>query len=328
MACYYPLKGFDTGLKTINNKPKYLIKSYETTMYQPTGELMPYIDIPCGKCVGCRLAYSRTWADRCMAEATLHVNNYFLTLTYDNDNLPYPIDKETGEILTKNWPTLVKRDWQLFMKRLRKNYKYDNNIRFFMAGEYGSQSARPHYHAIVFGLQLDDLQLYKKTGQGFNLYTSEWLNSIWQHQGYIIIADVTWETCAYTARYIMKKQNGDGAEIYEKLNIIPEFTLMSRRPGIGREFYENNKLDYLRFGELNISTSTGGRKIKSVKYFDKLLEIEYPDITKENKEKLQKKMEVIKAKKLENTSKSYLDLLETQENIMQTKVKKLVRKEI
>ena len=172
MACYHPLKGYDIGLLTINNKSSYKIVNFDTCLYDETGNEMEYVEIPCGKCIGCRLAYSRMWADRCIAEATLHEDNFFVTLTYNDENLPIVADPETGEI-KKNIHTLDKRDVQLFFKRLRKNYPYENNLRFFMAGEYGSTTARPHYHALIFGLKLDDLKIYKKTTLGFNLYNSE-----------------------------------------------------------------------------------------------------------------------------------------------------------
>lgn len=326
MTCYHPLKGFAVGT-TINNKIKYLIRSYETDLYNLDGTKMDFVEIPCGRCIGCRLAYSRMWADRCLAEATLHESSYFITLTYDQEHLPYPIDMETGEILTQEWPTLRKRDMQLFLKRLRKGYEHENKIRFFLAGEYGGKTGRPHYHAIIFGLRLDDLILYKRTPLGFNLYNSEFVSRTWG-QGHVVIAEVTWETCAYTARYIMKKQTGSGAEIYEELNIQPEFTLMSRKPGIAKDFYEMNKLDFLRYGETDISTPKGGKKIRNTKYFDKFLEIEYPEENKLKKEIMTKKMEVIKAKKLQNTSQSYLEMLQSAENIKQNKANKLPRKEI
>ena len=328
MACYSPLKGYDSGTKTINLKPKYYITSYDKVLYNPDGTEMEFIEIPCGRCIGCRLAYSRMWADRCVAEATLHEQSYFVTLTYNDEHLPYPIDMETGEILTQEWPTLRKRDVQLFMKRLRKNYQHENKIRFFLAGEYGEKHARPHYHLILFGLKLDDLKFYKKTPLGFNLYTSQWLNQIWQEQGHVIIADVTWETCAYTARYIMKKQTGSGSKLYEELNIKPEFTLMSRKPGIAKEFYEMNKEDFIKYGNVNISTQTGGRQIHSTKYFDKFLEMDYPIEVQQNKEIQKKRLAEIKTKKLAQTSLSYLELLQIEENKKRSSLKGLPRKEI
>lgn len=344
MACYHPLKAFQIGL-TVNNKPDYYVTSYDAhhielrhgqspvTAY--TDYISPYsyksiydwIEIPCGKCIGCRLAYSRMWADRCLAEATLHESSYFCTFTYNDDNIP--VNEYIDEIGTyRKSMTLNKRDFQLFMKRLRKNYKYDNKIRFFMAGEYGSSTARPHYHAILFGLKLDDLQLYKKTPLGFNLYTSKFLEEQWQHQGYVIVAEVTWETCAYTARYIMKKQTGSGATFYKEYNILPEFTLMSRKPGIARDFFEFNKEKFLIAREVDVSTPKGGRKIRSTKYFDKFLDLDYPIEREEYKESTKKHMEIIKEKKLQRTDLSYLEMLEVSEDIKKKRIEGLPRKEI
>ena len=217
MSCYHPLKGYQFGT-TDTGKPAYKVVSYDTVLYDSTGKEMEFQVIPCGKCIGCRLAYTRMWADRCIAEATRHDSSYFVTLTYDNEHLPHAVDPNTGEILDHG--TLVKRDCQLFMKRLRKNYSYDNKIRFFLAGEYGSTTARPHYHVILFGLVLDDLKLYSKTALGFNLYNSDWLSAIWG-LGHVVIADVTWETCAYTARYILKKQSGPQSQVYDVFHIWP-----------------------------------------------------------------------------------------------------------
>ena len=324
MSCYHPLKGYQFGT-TDTGKPAYKVVSYDTILYDSTGKEMEYQVIPCGKGIGCRLAYTRMWADRCIAEATRHDSSYFVTLTYDNDHLPHAVDPETGEIFDHG--TLVKRDCQLFMKRLRKNYSYDNKIRFFLAGEYGSTTARPHYHVILFGLVLDDLKLYSKTALGFNLYNSDWLSAIWG-LGHVVIADVTWETCAYTARYILKKQSGGAAQVYDIYHIEKEFTLMSRKPGIARDFYEDNKLDYLRYGEINISTPKGGRKVGNIKYFDKLLEVEYPEDVEIVRDKCKKRMEVINAIKLTKTDKSYLEMLETEESVKKAQIRKLPRKEI
>ena len=343
MACYSPLKGFQIGV-TDNGKPDYLITSYKAdhveidskgkSIVAYTKDRSPYcftyltewIEIPCGKCIGCRLNYSRIWADRCMAEAKEHKSNYFVTLTYDNDNVPITEYIDNDGTYNKIM-SLKKRDVQLFMKRLRKNYSYDNKIRFFLAGEYGTDTARPHYHLILFGLILDDLVLYKRTSTGFNLYNSDFLNATWK-KGHVVVADVTWETCAYTARYIMKKQKGSGSKIYDDLNIEPEFTLMSRKPGIARDFYEKNKTDYLMHREVYLSTLQGGRKIKNIKYFDKLLDVEYPIYRELQKEKIIATAEVIRKEKLKNTSLNYLEMLEVQKNVKEQTLKALPRKEI
>ena len=212
------------------------------------------IKIPCGKCVGCRLEYSRQWANRCMLELQYHDSAYFCTFTYDDDHVPrtyYP-DPETGEAFPAM--TLQKRDFQLLMKRIRKHFP-DDQIRFFACGEYGSQTFRPHYHAIIFGLHLSDLIPYKKVREGGELYTyynSPSLQECWPY-GFVVVGEVTWESCAYTARYVMKKLKGKEADFYGKHNIQPEFTLMSRRPGIARNYYDTHPTlfdtDYI-----NIST--------------------------------------------------------------------------
>lgn len=105
-----------------------------------------------------------------MLELQYHDSSYFVTLTYDDLHVPksyYP-DPETGEAHTSF--TLCKRDFQLWMKRLRKKFS-DDKIRFFACGEYGGQTKRPHYHVIVFGLHLNDLVKYKTVQEGDSYYT-------------------------------------------------------------------------------------------------------------------------------------------------------------
>ena len=128
------------------------------------------LQVPCGQCIGCRIDRSRQWANRCMLELQYHDSAYFVTLTYDDLHVPkayYP-DPDTGE--AHQSLTLCKRDFQLWMKRLRKRFS-DDKIRFFACGEYGGSTHRPHYHAIVFGLHLDDLVKYKTVQEGDGYYT-------------------------------------------------------------------------------------------------------------------------------------------------------------
>ena len=110
-------------------------------------DLMPVIQVPCGKCLECRIQYARSWADRCVLEAKQYKYNYFVTLTYDDAFLP-------------NRNSLCPKDLQLFIKRLRKHYskKYPGvKVRFLASGEYGDLSWRPHYHIILFNCPIDDL---------------------------------------------------------------------------------------------------------------------------------------------------------------------------
>lgn len=298
MSCKRPLKGFvipsalsDTGyeIKVQGYDTKSMVlragRWFGSDMIDPVGDrvVTEFIDIPCGKCVGCRLEYSKQWADRCLMELEEHDSAYFLTLTYDDDHLPFPlfedssmsytfVDDDTGEcgIL----PTLHKRDIQLFHKRLRE--RLGQKIRYFTAGEYGDTTLRPHYHSIEFGLKIPDLKLYS-VKDGYNLYTSALIDDIWGN-GHVIIGDVTWETCAYTARYVMKKVNGKLSGYYDAHCIDPEFVIMSRRPGIGRSYYEKHGEELFTFRSVPVSDKNGGRLVRgSNRYFDRLLSVDDPE---------------------------------------------------
>lgn len=216
MSCYKPLHAFPVEV-TSDGTTHYKIFGRDVTRIRETShgfrpvsgldvrstDITNYVDIPCRKCIGCRLDYSRQWADRLMIELQRHESAWFVTLTYDDKHLPHAINSSSGEL--EPYGTLSKRDCQLFMKRLRKDHAKlypDLHLMYYLAGEYGDTTARPHYHAIIFDLQLNDLVIWTKR-QGFTYFTSKWLKDRWQN-GNAIVAKVTWETCAYTARYIVK----------------------------------------------------------------------------------------------------------------------------
>lgn len=212
---------------------------------------------------------------RCTHEMTLHEDNSFITLTYNDENLP-----ANG--------TLIKRHLQLFMKRLRKHYA-QKKIRFYACGEYGEELLRPHYHAILFGLTFPDGELYsvrddKKT------YTSAILEKIWG-QGFATFTEASFETAAYTARYVMKKINGDKQEKHyqgcdpetgEIFDLLPEFGTMSTKPGIASGWFDKYKND-LKKDFITIR----GIKMKPAKYYDRLFEKSDPYLLDELKEKRQ-----------------------------------------
>lgn len=179
--------------------------------------------VPCGKCLGCRIDYSRDWANRMILELQDSPDAIFLTLTYNNSHLPRS---------SNGSPSLCKRDLQLFWKRLRKAFP-GKKIRYFVAGEYGPKTYRPHYHAIVYGLSLQDFPDIVQHGCNElkdPYFISKILESLWGN-GFILFSSVTWKTCAYVARYVLKKQY-KGDEEFDSF-IEPEFCLSSRRPGIG-----------------------------------------------------------------------------------------------
>lgn len=186
----------------------------------------------CGQCMECRLAYSREWAIRITHEAQMHDRNCFLTLTYDDDHLP-----EHGQ--------LVKRDLQLFFKRLRKSL---GPFRYVAAGEYGEVRRRPHFHAAIFGMDFSHDRIeYGEGIRGDKIYVSASLASIWQQSTFPFghtIGSLTFESAAYIARYITKRVSGIGASpmpLWSDLDTgelvfpNPEFLVCSK--GIGKAWF-------------------------------------------------------------------------------------------
>lgn len=258
MACYHPIPALN---KAPPGQKMDLVFNYKVSDFGQR------IDIPCGQCVGCRLDYSRQWANRCMLELSYHNDACFVTLTYDDQHLPktFSVDHDTGEILSPV-ASLCRRDTQLFLKRLRFEFS-NSRIRFFGSGEYGTHTLRPHYHLILFGIDFHDKTVYSKgdKGSGF-YYNSEVLDRIWQ-KGQCLIADVTWESCAYVARYALKKQKLGDTDVFKLANIEPEFSMCSRKPGIGRQYYDDHP-DLWRFQYINLP---GGKRVPPPRYYKRLL---------------------------------------------------------
>lgn len=265
------------------------------------------LTLPCGGCIGCRMDRSAAWAVRCMHEAQMHDQNCCVTLTYDDKHLPDDYGVHV-------------RDLQLFFKRLRFELK-SKKIRYFACGEYGDQLGRPHYHALLFGHQFDDLKRYKQNVEQpqRNQYTSEKLAEIWG-QGFATVGYVTTESAGYVARYAMKKITGDKAvEHYTRLHPIsgkwnqvsPEFLVQSRRPGIGAAWISKYHDDVFPSGFLVLD----GRKIPVPRFYDTKLK---EDETK--KLKRQRKAKALK-KRQDNTP----ERLAVREQVLDEKIKRLTR---
>lgn len=256
MPCYSPLKGYRSNIPT--QKGKFKIVFSENLGYKD----LP-VTVPCGQCVGCRLEKSRQWAVRCLHESQLHAENSFLTLTYSDHKLP-------------THGSLVPEHHQKFIKRLRKRYS-GKKIRYFHCGEYGDSTDRPHYHTLLFGHNFADRKFLKMSGDK-PIFISDTLDSIWGY-GQAYIGAVEFESAAYVARYALKKVTGDKAEAhYKSLNphtgevfdIEPEYITMSRRPGIGKEWFEKYKTEIYPEDVLVV----GGVKMKAPTYYDYLREKE------------------------------------------------------
>lgn len=363
MTCYHPLKRFDVGTnldtgksigKVVPFTTKYIYKnnsdvlipvdfnneykSISNSTVKISDDLLmtlkshgqifeDYVQIPCGNCLGCRIDYSREWANRMMLELPYCDKSCFITLTYDDDHLNNPNNAHeyvdsNGEIRTSY--SLFKRDVQLFMKRLRKRFP-DSEIRFFAAGEYGDLLSRPHYHLILFGVDFsDDRKFFKRSRDGFSYFRSATLEKLWPF-GFSMITDVSWETCAYVARYVTKKRKGKQKDYYEFFNIEPEFAIMSRKPGLGRKWYDEHSSDLTKTYIINISSQNGGVQAKPPRYFDNLFDIDYPYEHEQIKLARRLQAENANALKLSKTSKSYLELLATEEANFKASSRKLRR---
>ena len=212
------------------------------------------IKIPCGQCMDCKLANARNWTIRILHECVISKKAAFLTLTYNDASLP-----ENG--------SLVKRHLQLFIKRLRSRLFRDFGvlIRYYAAGEYGSLSCRPHYHLIIFGWNFPDRRLYSRGKSGYSYFRSPLVESIWNY-GFSSVGDVTYNSASYVARYVTKKIKGDIAKFYYD-GVIPEFALMSRRPGIGHDFVEKFVDDVYNFDCVEFK----GWKTRPPVYYDNIL---------------------------------------------------------
>ncbi len=199
-----------------------------------------------------------------MHEAQMNDANAFITLTYEDDQLP------PGSSLQVS-------DWQKFAKRVRKQV---GPFRFLHCGEYGDQNGRPHYHACIFGLDFtEDKQPWKN-----ELYTSETLTQLWG-MGHVVAGPLTFESAAYVARYVMKKITGPMAEKHYE-GRKPEYSTMSRRPGIGQTWFEKFCSEVYPSDQV----VSRGRIMKPPRYYDKLLEKkdeeQYLHIVKKRKEEL------------------------------------------
>lgn len=180
--------------------------------------------------MGCRLRAAGEWAVRGMHELQMHGGiGEFGTFTYDQDCVP-----RSG--------SLSKLDLQLFHKRLRHHF---GPFRYLACGEYGEEGRRPHYHGVYFGLDVPDKVPFSRSKSGELQYRSETLTSIWGH-GEVLLGTVTFQSVGYVARYTTKKVNGErlsealhrfDGSTGESWQVEPEFMVSSRKPGLGRAWF-------------------------------------------------------------------------------------------
>lgn len=224
-----------------NETLSVLLKSkYDGTRTNNVISLNPYdyyVQIPCGKCIGCRMDYSRSWADRMTYHSFGKEDcSYFFTLTYDDHKQEENDYNPLYDIYSLNYDHMTE-----FIKRLRNRFR-DSQIDYYYSGEYGDSSFRNHFHMIVYNLFIPDLEFYKLNDLGDPLYTSNIIESLWTY-GFCTIGLFNWRSAAYTARYVEKKRDGRAMVEYTALGLEPEKCRCSRRPGIAYDYYIDNYKD-------------------------------------------------------------------------------------
>lgn len=233
----------DYGGEKVSNNTDFFDHNYENNIYKSR-----FIQIPCGRCIGCRMDYARSWADR----LTYHVMtqpkdvNWFITLTYDDEYLhTLKCENDLG-LYSLNYEHKDE-----FMKKLRNKFR-GFSIDFYLSGEYGGQFHRPHFHAIIFNCPIDDLVFWKVNDNGDPIYLSDLLTDLWSF-GFTTITPFSWVCSAYVAKYVEKKSFGYDASEYKAFGLEPEKSFCSRRPGIAYDYYVSNYADIWKNNGMNVS---------------------------------------------------------------------------
>lgn len=192
MLCKYPYLPFEGGLTV--NQAKFNPQARRAS-----------IPRPCGQCLHCRINQTRIWTNRILLESCCHTDKSFVTLTYNEENLP-------------KGGNLDKSHYQNFIKRLRKKIS-PRKIKYFGVGEYGSISHRPHYHFMLFGIGMEERDLINET----------WTEpETGEARGFTSSGEINNSTSRYITGYISEKLNPKQPDP----DMVPEFMTCSN--GIGK----------------------------------------------------------------------------------------------
>ncbi|WNK12783.1 MAG: replication initiator protein [Microvirus sp.] len=267
MACHFPQTAYYAKERNPNGKRSLVFNREQSSTGIP-------IRVPCNGCFACRLRFKTHWMMRNVHESKMHSESCFITLTYAPEHLPRD-------------HSLKKRHFQLFMKRLRKHVA-PKQIRYFACGEYGDESERAHYHALIYGHDFHDKKFLFTNKQGDRIYESETLYELWP-LGINTVGAVTRHSANYVSGYAVKKIRGAAAQDhYTRLDpvtgelheLTSEFALMSRRPGIGYPWYEKYGAHALgRKGTVIIN----GKEVIAPAYYWRKWEAEHPETVASHK---------------------------------------------
>lgn len=199
VSCLMPLGGWRS--RNPNDSGKYPV-----TFRMRDGWIDQPIEIPCGKCIGCKSDKATAWGIRAYHESTRHKQCAFVTFTYDDQHMP--VDGKVS-----------KYEAQCILKRMRN---HGLKFRYMLCGEYGGVTKRPHYHALIFGQDFrDDAVPLGVSARQVDQYSSRVIDKVWD-KGFHVIEDVNAAACFYVAGYLLKNNDEDDS-----------FLLASRKPYIG-----------------------------------------------------------------------------------------------
>jgi len=234
--------------------------------------------LPCGQCLACRLDYARQWAIRCVHESKMHENNCFITLTYSDEHLKSPKliysdfqlfmkrlrDKKFRDFMKK----FGKENWKLLTKQERKKHYETLSIGYFVTGEYGEKTKRPHWHACLFNYSPTDPVPKYTNHNGDTAYTSQELENLWP-QGNSEFGQVTFESAGYCARYAAKKLvHGKDSE-----HEFKPISKKSARQAIGKKFLEKYYKDVFTHGHIVLEN---GKTCSIPRYYEKWFKQHHP----------------------------------------------------
>ena len=223
--------------------------------------------VPCGRCLACRIARSKEWAERCLHELESWKESSFVTLTYSDEYLPIG-------------GNLVKSHLQLFIKRLRETIRKDGrSLRYFACGEYGETYGRPHYHIILFGIGIRDKDI---------------VCGVWP-QGRVHMGTVTRDSCQYVSGYVMDKDSGKNDPLAH-LHTVKPFQIQSQ--GIGKAWLDAHADQVL----YDVGIRRNGKVEGMPRYYRKRLgeRLSQDDIDQRAKRRIVETSETYKAHGLED----------------------------
>ena len=296
MACTRPLSA----------QQYYCAESKKIAIRLAGDDFDPNLELACGKCQSCKLSKAREWAIRCWHESQMHEENSFVTLTYRDQDLPQNND-------------LDHRDFQLFMKRLRKNT--GGKISYYMCGEYGGETHRPHYHVLLFGYFPPDAK-YHTTRNGNRTYKSQKLDSYWR-KGFTETGNVSYKSAGYCARYTLKKQLPNEqlqdryiyCDEYGEMKCRKlEYVRMSLNPAIGKSWFEKYKDQTITH---DFVRNPDGHEVPVPRYYLQLLKQEDPGLFE--------KLKVARVEKARNDPNNDPSRLAARQICAEAKIKQLPR---